>query len=236
MKIQILKFKIGLSLLLSSFLLNAQESDTSLTKIMNLGEVEIVTFKKFDDPNKLDSKEIQAFNKVNVADALNMVSGVHITRSGARNDSLVSLRGFGSRQIPIYIDGIPVYIPYDGLVDLARFTTADIERIDVSKGFSSIIYGPNSLGGAINLVSSKPREKFEFNGSLGMINNNGYKATFSWAEIYNNEVGNGVYVLFEENGLPIKEKGDMILISKSDIKTGPRHVFWLSSIEVNKVE
>lgn len=64
----------------------------------------------------------------------------------------------------------------------------------------------------------------------------GYKATFSWAEIYNNEVGNGVYVLFEENGLSIKEKGDMILISKSDIKTGPRHVFWLSSIEVNKVE
>lgn len=175
MKTTNLKFKIGLSILLTPFVINAQETDSSLTKIMNLGEVEISTFKKFDDPSRLESKEIQAFNKVNVADALNMVSGVHIIRSGARNESMVAVRGFDSRQIPVYIDGIPVYIPYDGLVDLARFTTADIERIDVSKGFSSIIYGPNSLGGAINLVSSKPREKLEFNGSLGMINNNGYK-------------------------------------------------------------
>ncbi len=62
-----------------------------------------------------------------------------------------------------------------------------------------------------------------------------YKATFSWAEIFNNPTGENVYVLFEENGQPIKSQGDMILICKSDIKTGPRHVFWLKSIEVNRV-
>lgn len=64
----------------------------------------------------------------------------------------------------------------------------------------------------------------------------GYKATFSWAELFNNPTGDNVYVLFEENGKPIKEEGDMILICKNDIKTGPRHVYWLKSIEVNRVE
>lgn len=63
-----------------------------------------------------------------------------------------------------------------------------------------------------------------------------YKATFSWAEIYNSETGNNVYVLVEENGKLIKEKGDMVLISNSDIKTGPRHVTWLNSIEVYRVD
>lgn len=63
-----------------------------------------------------------------------------------------------------------------------------------------------------------------------------YKATFSWAEIFNNPTGDNVYVLFEENGQPIKAQGDMILICKNDIKTGPRHTYWLSSIEVNKVK
>lgn len=63
-----------------------------------------------------------------------------------------------------------------------------------------------------------------------------YKATFSWAEIFNNPTGENVYVLFEENGKPIRAEGDMILICRNDIKTGPRHVYWLKSIEVNRVE
>lgn len=63
-----------------------------------------------------------------------------------------------------------------------------------------------------------------------------YKATFSWAEIFNNPTGENVYVLFEENGMLIKAQGDMILICKNDIKTGPRHVYWLSSIEVKRVD
>ncbi|MES2240587.1 MAG: molybdopterin-dependent oxidoreductase [Bacteroidota bacterium] len=62
-----------------------------------------------------------------------------------------------------------------------------------------------------------------------------YKATFSWAELFNNPTGENVYVLFEENGKPIK-KGEMILISSNDIKTGPRHVYWLKSIEIYKVK
>ncbi len=63
-----------------------------------------------------------------------------------------------------------------------------------------------------------------------------YKATFSWAEIFNNPTGDNVYILFEENAQPIKAQGDMILICKNDIKTGPRHVYWLKSIEVNRVD
>ncbi|WP_264535311.1 molybdopterin-dependent oxidoreductase [Flavobacterium sp. N1736] len=62
-----------------------------------------------------------------------------------------------------------------------------------------------------------------------------YKATFSWAEIFNNPTGENTYVLFEENGKPIKN-GEMVLICKNDVKTGPRHVYWLKSIEVYRVK
>lgn len=62
-----------------------------------------------------------------------------------------------------------------------------------------------------------------------------YKATFSWAEIFNNPTGINTYVLFEENGKPVKN-GEMILICKNDIKTGPRHVYWLKNIEVYRVQ
>ena len=63
-----------------------------------------------------------------------------------------------------------------------------------------------------------------------------YKATFSWAELFNNPTGEKVYVLFEQNGKPLKEKGEMIVVSLKDTKTGPRHVEWLKSIEVTRVK
>lgn len=64
----------------------------------------------------------------------------------------------------------------------------------------------------------------------------GYKATFSWSEIFNNPTGDNTYVIFEENGLSIVNRGAMILNTNNDIKTGIRHVIWLKSIEVNRVE
>ncbi|MBW1658124.1 molybdopterin-dependent oxidoreductase [Flavobacterium quisquiliarum] len=62
-----------------------------------------------------------------------------------------------------------------------------------------------------------------------------YKATFSWAEIFNNPTGDNAYIIFEENGKPVKN-GEMIGLCKNDIATGPRHVYWLKSIEVYKIE
>lgn len=122
---------------------------------------------------------MEAQNKMEVSKALNLLSGVSLTANGPRNESMVTVRGFDLRQVPVYIDGIPVYVPYDGYVDLARFTTFDLAAIDVSKGFSSVLYGPNSLGGAINLISRKPTKSLEYDGSLGGINTNGYRGNIN---------------------------------------------------------
>lgn len=80
---------------------------------------------------------------------------------GPRNETGVFVRGFDLRQVPLFVDGIPVYVPYDGYADLRRFTTFDVSEIDVAKGFSSALYGPNTLGGAINVVSRRPERSFE---------------------------------------------------------------------------
>ena len=63
-----------------------------------------------------------------------------------------------------------------------------------------------------------------------------YKATFSWAELFNNPTGDKTYVVFEKDEKPLKEEGEMILISLSDTKTDTRHVKWLKSIEVTRVQ
>lgn len=64
----------------------------------------------------------------------------------------------------------------------------------------------------------------------------GYKVVFSWTEIFNSPIGEGVIVYFEKNGLPLADdEGRIALISARDIRTGPRHVKWLKGVEVRKI-
>lgn len=166
--------------LLFPFIGFSQQTDSiKKSNVFLLGEVIVTHHQNKDTLNRVTSKTMESQNKTDVSRALNMLPGISLTASGPRNESMVSVRGFDLRQVPVYMDGIPVYVPYDGYVDLARFTTFDLATVDVSKGFSSVLYGPNSLGGAINLVSRKPSKKLEYDGSLGMINENGYKGNIN---------------------------------------------------------
>lgn len=61
----------------------------------------------------------------------------------------------------------------------------------------------------------------------------GYKAVFSWQEIFNTPIGGGVLVLIEKNGKPL---GGLELISLQDYFSGPRYVRNLETIEVLMVE
>lgn len=179
-----MKLKIIPFLLLPLIGFSQQNNSTLIDSIKKsnvfiLGEVLITNHQNKDTLNRVTSKTMESQNKMDVSRALNLLPGVTLTASGPRNESMVSVRGFDLRQVPVYVDGIPVYVPYDGYVDLARFATFDLAAIDVSKGFSSVLYGPNSLGGAINLISRKPSKILEYDGSLGMINSNGYKGNIN---------------------------------------------------------
>ena len=116
--------------------------------IYGLQEIIIYSQAK-DSTNAIGAMRMEVFNRTDVSHALNILPGISLSNVGARNESTVFVRGFDSRQVPIFIDDVPVYISYDGYVDLARFTTFDLAEINVSKGFSSVLYGPNTIGGAI---------------------------------------------------------------------------------------
>lgn len=105
----------------------------------------------------LQAAELRRFERNDLASALSLLPGVSVQNLGARSEKLVYIRGFNSRQVPLFIDGVPVYVPYDGNFDLSRLLTFDVAEIAVSKGYSSVLYGANTLGGSINVVSRRPR-------------------------------------------------------------------------------
>jgi iron complex outermembrane receptor protein len=118
--------------------------------------------------DSIDQTELSKRNDVNVAMAMEDLPGVSIEHTyGGRNQSEIWVHGFGYLQVPLYLDGIPMYVPYDGTMDFKRLQTSDIAEIQVAKGFSSPLLGPNAVGGAINVVTKEPQKKLEGDALIG---------------------------------------------------------------------
>jgi iron complex outermembrane receptor protein len=117
----------------------------------------------------IDQTEIRNLDLVNAARALDYLPGVSIQHlSQNRDEAGIMVRGFSTRgQVPLYVDGIPISVPYDGYVDFNRFLTSDIAELQVAKGYSSPLLGPNALGGAINLVTQQPVKKLDADALIG---------------------------------------------------------------------
>ncbi|MFA7596599.1 MAG: TonB-dependent receptor [Novosphingobium sp.] len=110
----------------------------------------------------MTAQAIEAFNRNHLDDAVNLMPGVSSSNSGgSRNERLIFVRGFDRLQVPVSIDGIRVYLPYDNRLDYGRFLTADVAEIQVAKGYASVLDGPGAMGGAINLVTRKPAREIE---------------------------------------------------------------------------
>ena len=61
----------------------------------------------------------------------------------------------------------------------------------------------------------------------------GYQASFSWGELYNSGLGEGVVVLLRQgNDELLDTDGLPALRSLQDLKPGPRHVRWLTTVKV----
>lgn len=158
---------------INSTSVKAQVNDTA-KRIFKLGEVRINGTKDSLRSDKISAGTINLYNRVDVSHVLNLLPGVTLMQVGPRNESAVNIRGFDIHQVPVYLDGIPLYVPYDGYVDLARFNTFNLSQIEVAKGYSSVLYGPNAEGGAINLISRKPVDPFELSAIAGYLSG-GYR-------------------------------------------------------------
>ena len=155
----------------------AEKSQVKKNEVFTLGEVEVVG-KEDDTRNptieRIYQDEMLLFDRNNVATAADLEPGVTVSYVGGRNETEIYIRGFGPRQVPVFLDGVPIYDTYFGYPPLAEFTTYGISEMTISKGFTSVLYGPNTLGGAINLITIKPQKEFEVNGGSGYGSGNSY--------------------------------------------------------------
>lgn len=96
-----------------------------------------------------------------VSDVLFDVPSFKRQRDGSRGtQSLGTMRGLSSpKDTVVMIDGRPISHDYDSAVDLGQIPLQMVERIEINRSGGSAAYTAQGVGGTINIVTLRPRQK-----------------------------------------------------------------------------
>ena len=113
----------------------------------------------------IGSKDIKDSGAITVSELLEQRSGV-TTDTNVDGGSIFKLLGLDSRYILILKDGQPITGRFNNRVDLNHISLSGVEKIEISKGPGSAIYGTEAMGGIINIVSRRGKQANIFNSRM----------------------------------------------------------------------
>ena len=131
---------------------------------------------------EIESKNINSF-----VDLSSIVPGVTVAKNEGYK-TVISIRGVGNEtnqnaiaapSVAYHMDGIFIASPFSLQTDFV-----DVERIEVLRGPQGTLFGQNSTGGAINVISKKPSTSESYSKAdvtVGTFNLNKIRATSNLA-------------------------------------------------------
>lgn len=124
----------------------------------------------------ISQQQIRDAGLTSIKDAARYVPNTLFTGFSARRLSFPYVRGVGSGQgdpaVATFVDGVPQLS-----VSSTNLSFAGLDRVELLRGPSSVLWGRNTIGGAINLVSRTPSWKpsAEFRATTGNFNSSRYQ-------------------------------------------------------------
>lgn len=110
-------------------------------------------------------EEIERLDPSNAAEIVRRAPAAYV-QTNSRGETLVFLRNAGERQVNVFFDGALMNIPWDNRVDLSLIPAPAIGDVSVASGVTSVEYGANTVGGAVNLNSRHAESRDRIEASL----------------------------------------------------------------------
>ncbi|MFP4624034.1 MAG: TonB-dependent receptor plug domain-containing protein [Gemmatimonadota bacterium] len=125
-------------------------------------------------------------------------------RTNSRGEAQLALRGAEERQIAILLDGVPLTLGWDHRTDLSVVPMTAAQRIQLVRGMSSVLHGPNVLGGVVEVgLGSVPVVRTDpLQVAAGIDDNGGYALSATSSA----ELGGGGHRLVVRGGLGHRER------------------------------
>jgi len=148
----------GITLFCLACLFQSVEAE-EYTGVYNLGEVVVSgeaggAVEKVAAFQEVTAEEIEQRGLRSLDQALELVPGINV-RTGGNGVPRIDMRGMVTRHLKVLLDGIPINATYDGQFDPSMIPVENIEKIKVSYGGSSVLYGQGAIAGIINIITKK---------------------------------------------------------------------------------
>ncbi|MEE9913181.1 MAG: TonB-dependent receptor [Deltaproteobacteria bacterium] len=137
--------------------------------------------KRRDIPNAViivDKKDIQAVGAGSIGALLANVPGIDWQTYGNYGGATqeIHIRGMRGNATQVLVNGVAVNSPSWGVADVSKIPLDNIERIEVSKGSGSVLYGSGAMAGTVNVITKGPRrDKMDLKIGAGYGSQNTYR-------------------------------------------------------------
>ena len=230
------------------------EEDLKAVEVINITGSRIPT-----DPNvlssvpvqSLDSKDIAMSGELNLADVVNDIPALISSQTAENSDTganALNLRGLGGERTLTLVNGRRHVAGFRGTsaVDIGTIPRALVERVEVTTGGASAVYGADAVTGVVNFILKDDFEGVQINATGALPQESGgdsYALDAAFGKNFDDDKGNIVLTLSYEteeellhgdrdwsrnNGLSsivANPNGDTQLQLASDVR------YWLTSNE-----
>ncbi|MEP7195195.1 MAG: TonB-dependent receptor [Saprospiraceae bacterium] len=179
-----MSYKTALCIFVLSWSLDSQAQFDTL----NLKEITVTSTKSERSLSSIPmpfllipAQSIQAISAIRLQDILTEQVGLAIVPQVNGLGNGIQIQGLNPDYALILIDGEPIIGRYTGTLELNRFTTGNIRKIEIVKGPASSLYGSEALAGVVNIITDQ-----------GMLNKFNISSRLSSRNTWDNNLFGGI--------------------------------------------
>jgi vitamin B12 transporter len=137
-------------------------------RVASLDPIVVRSARDSTSSRTFDRHAIEMSGRRDVGELLQAVPGVVVTQAGGPGSpTRVSIRGSGSNEVLVVVDGVPINSVITGEADLSRIALETVERVTVLPGAQSARYGGRALAGVVLIDTRRSDGDVSGTASLG---------------------------------------------------------------------
>jgi vitamin B12 transporter len=199
------------------------------------------------DVSIIDRGSLDRAGQSSLRDVLAQQPGVQfVSNGGYRSSTSIFLRGASGSQTIVLIDGVRVGSATSGGAAIENMPLDRIERIEILRGAASALYGPDAVGGVIQIFTREPVEGLELAVNVGAGSDGqqqagaslrGRSGAIGYSLGLSNEKASGISVTTNPTASSYNPDTDSFDVTSLDAKLtaqlSPQHALtlgWLQSV------